>query len=65
MELTGESVLAAGRDRVWAALNDPEVLARCIDGVESLDGDDRFKRRDAARRHDERPRRSGPRKVRR
>lgn len=36
MELTGESVIAADRSRVWAALNDPAVLARCIDGVESL-----------------------------
>ena len=36
MELTGESLIAADRGRVWAALNDPAVLARCIDGVESL-----------------------------
>ncbi len=36
MELTGESWVAARRERVWAALNDPAVLARCIDGVESL-----------------------------
>ena len=36
MDLTGESFLAAPRLAVWAALNDPAVLARCIDGVESL-----------------------------
>lgn len=44
MELQGEIRIQAPRDRVWAALNDPEVLARCIDGVESLsaDGENRF-----------------------
>lgn len=44
MELKGESVIAAPRGTVWAALNDPDVLARCIDGVETLTrvGDDRF-----------------------
>jgi len=36
MDLKGESLIAAPRDVVWAALNDPAVLARCIDGVESL-----------------------------
>ena len=36
MELTGETLIAADRARLWAALNDPAVLARCIDGVESL-----------------------------
>ena len=36
MELNGEVAIAAPLDRVWAALNDPEVLARCIDGVETL-----------------------------
>jgi uncharacterized protein len=36
MELNGEVTIAAPRDRVWAALNDPDMLARCIDGVESL-----------------------------
>jgi len=36
MELSGQVSIAAPRPRVWAALNDPEVLARCIDGVESL-----------------------------
>jgi hypothetical protein len=44
MELQGETLIDAPRERVWAALNDPAVLARCIDGVESLDkiGDTRF-----------------------
>lgn len=36
MELTGDSLIAAPRATVWAALNDPAVLARCIDGVETL-----------------------------
>jgi carbon monoxide dehydrogenase subunit G len=36
MQLTGEVAIAAARARVWAALNDPEVLARCIEGVETL-----------------------------
>jgi uncharacterized protein len=44
MELQGETIIAAPRERVWAALNDPDVLRRCIDGVESLEkvGDNRF-----------------------
>ena len=44
MELTGETLIAAPRTLVWAALNDPVVLARCIEGVETLTriGDDRF-----------------------
>ena len=44
MELKGESYIAAPRSLVWAKLNDPDVLARCIDGVETLTrvGDDRF-----------------------
>lgn len=44
MELQGETLIAAPRERVWTALNDPEVLRRCIDGVELLErvGDNRF-----------------------
>ncbi len=44
MELNGETLIAAPRERVWAALNDPEVLAACIDGVERLEraGENRF-----------------------
>ncbi|WP_310497152.1 carbon monoxide dehydrogenase subunit G [Sandarakinorhabdus sp.] len=36
MQLEGEVSIGAARDAVWAALNDSDVLARCIDGVESL-----------------------------
>lgn len=36
MELAGTVEIAAPRARLWAALNDPDVLARCIDGVEQL-----------------------------
>lgn len=54
MELNGEVSINAPRASVWAALNDPEVLARCIDGVESLsrvavDGGERFEGRMNAR----------------
>ncbi|GGB90833.1 hypothetical protein GCM10011494_06500 [Novosphingobium endophyticum] len=44
MQMTGEQVIAAPREKVWEALNDPAVLARCIPGCQSLDkeGDDRF-----------------------
>jgi uncharacterized protein len=36
VEQTGEYRIAARRDDVWVALNDPEVLARCIDGCQSM-----------------------------
>jgi carbon monoxide dehydrogenase subunit G len=44
MQLAGQTVINATRDAVWAALNDPQVLARCIDGVETLErvGENRF-----------------------
>ncbi|MFK4870964.1 CoxG family protein [Novosphingobium sp. ZW T3_23] len=44
MLMTGEQQVAAPRRKVWEALNDPAVLARCIPGCQSLDkeGDDRF-----------------------
>jgi carbon monoxide dehydrogenase subunit G len=44
VEQTGEYRVAAARERVWAALNDPAVLARCIEGCQSMQrvGDDRF-----------------------
>lgn len=44
MELTGEQRIAAPRAKVWAALNDPAVLAACIPGCQSLEkqADDRF-----------------------
>ncbi|HUL68254.1 MAG TPA: carbon monoxide dehydrogenase subunit G [Burkholderiaceae bacterium] len=36
MELKGERTLAAGRDTAWKALNDIEVLKRCVPGCESI-----------------------------
>ncbi len=36
MELNGEVLVAAARERVWAALNDTEVLRRCIPGCEAM-----------------------------
>ena len=36
MTMTGEVQLAASRETVWAALNDPEVLKSCIPGCEEL-----------------------------
>ena len=37
MDMTGSERIAAPRDKVWAALNDPEVLKQCIPGCESVD----------------------------
>jgi carbon monoxide dehydrogenase subunit G len=44
MELKGEYRIPAPRERVWAMLNDPDVLRECIPGCQSLEksGDDRF-----------------------
>jgi carbon monoxide dehydrogenase subunit G len=44
MNMTGEQRIAAPRQRVWAALNDPEVLRASIPGCQSLEktADDRF-----------------------
>lgn len=36
MTMNGEVTLPATRERVWAALNDPEVLKSCIPGCEEL-----------------------------
>lgn len=36
MTMNGEVMLPAGRERVWAALNDPAVLRSCIPGCEEL-----------------------------
>lgn len=36
MDMTGEYRIAASRERVWAALNDPETLRRAIPGCEEL-----------------------------
>ena len=38
MELKGEYRIAAPRERVWAMLNDADVLRACIPGCESLEG---------------------------
>jgi carbon monoxide dehydrogenase subunit G len=45
MDMTGEYTIAASRETVWQALNDPAVLKACIPGCEELekDGDDSFK----------------------
>lgn len=37
MDIKGEYRIPADRQTVWNALNDPEVLKRCIPGCESLD----------------------------
>jgi carbon monoxide dehydrogenase subunit G len=37
MDMTGEERIAAPRDVVWAALNDPEILKQCIPGCQSLE----------------------------
>jgi carbon monoxide dehydrogenase subunit G len=37
MEMTGEQLIAAPQQRVWDALNDPEVLKACVPGCESIE----------------------------
>ncbi|MFI4927255.1 MAG: SRPBCC domain-containing protein, partial [Burkholderiales bacterium] len=37
MEITGEYLVPAPRQRVWEALNDPQVLQASIAGCQSLD----------------------------
>ena len=37
MEMTGEYRIPAPRQRVWEALNDPEILKQCIPGCEELE----------------------------
>jgi uncharacterized protein len=37
MNIEGEILIAAPRARVWQALNDPQMLARCIEGCDSLE----------------------------
>lgn len=37
MELAGQQVIRAPRQKVWQALNDPDVLSRCIPGCESVE----------------------------
>jgi uncharacterized protein len=36
LQQTGEYRIAATREKVWLALNDPQVLAQCIDGCQSM-----------------------------
>jgi len=44
MQMSGERRIPAPREKVWDALNDPEVLKQSIPGCQSLDkdGDDSF-----------------------
>ncbi len=44
MDMTGEYRIPASRDKVWAALNDPDTLKASIPGCETLErtGDDSF-----------------------
>jgi carbon monoxide dehydrogenase subunit G len=37
VEIRGEYQIGSARETVWEALNDPEVLKRCIPGCESLE----------------------------
>lgn len=37
MDINGEFEIATSREQVWEALNDPDVLARCIPGCESIE----------------------------
>jgi uncharacterized protein len=45
MNLSGTYTFNAPVDRVWAMLNDPEVIASCLPGCEKLEpiGDDRYR----------------------
>ncbi|GIX14761.1 MAG: carbon monoxide dehydrogenase [Paracoccaceae bacterium] len=38
MEIKGSRQIAADRNTVWTALNDPEILKACIPGCESMTG---------------------------
>lgn len=51
MEMTGERRIPAPRERVWAALNDPEVLKASIPGCESVEriAEDQFQARAAVK----------------
>ncbi|WP_395057224.1 carbon monoxide dehydrogenase subunit G [Polaromonas sp.] len=37
MELTGDILIGAPREKVWAGLNDPDILTRCIPGCEGME----------------------------
>jgi carbon monoxide dehydrogenase subunit G len=45
MEMSGAQSVPAPQDKVWAALNDPELLKACIPGCESIEstGDNAYK----------------------
>src|SRR5699024_6003273 len=45
MEMKGEQHVPLSQDQTWEALNDPDVLANCIPGCESMEqtGDNEFK----------------------
>jgi carbon monoxide dehydrogenase subunit G len=51
MDMTGEYLIAAPRDNVWAALNDPEILKSCIANCDELvrSGDNEFTARVTAK----------------
>ncbi len=36
MKMSGEEIIAAPIEAVWAALNDPDILKQCISGCESI-----------------------------
>jgi carbon monoxide dehydrogenase subunit G len=44
VDMSGEYRIAASRERVWEALNDPELLGQCLPGCESVEriDDDSF-----------------------
>ncbi|WP_181392013.1 SRPBCC family protein [Deinococcus irradiatisoli] len=44
MQVQGSNVISAPRERVWALLQDPQVLARCVPGVSEItpSGEDRY-----------------------
>ena len=37
MKITGEHAFVSSRERVWAALEDPQMLANALPGVKRLD----------------------------
>jgi carbon monoxide dehydrogenase subunit G len=37
MDMTGEFIIPARRQKVWEALNDPAILQQCIPGCESIE----------------------------
>ena len=37
MQMNDSQRIPAPKEKVWAALNDPEILKQCIPGCQSLD----------------------------